>query len=73
MKKSWKTFRETGLLLFVNMFLHIFGWAIVIKEDEYTKEILDIYPCKVSCKGFKEKDVKDAYKRLEEVIRNEKA
>lgn len=39
-KKSWDKFRETGLLCFVNTFLHIFGWCIVIKtEDEQLKFI----------------------------------
>lgn len=27
-------FRESGLLLFVNTFLHIFGWVIVIEMDD---------------------------------------
>ena len=26
-KKSWSQFRETGLVVFINSFLHIFGWA----------------------------------------------
>ena len=30
---TWKEFRENGLL-FVNTFLHIFGWCIVIECDD---------------------------------------
>ena len=29
-KKTWDDFRNSGLLRFVNMFLHIFGWTIVL-------------------------------------------
>lgn len=33
-KKSWTEFRETGLFHFVNSFLHLFGWAIVLSEED---------------------------------------
>jgi hypothetical protein len=30
-KKEWSEFRSTGLLLFINQILHVFGWAIVFE------------------------------------------
>ena len=64
MNNSWKTFQETGLLIFVNMFLHIFGWAIVLKVDSDSGEVVGVSPEKVSCRGFKEKDIERAYSLL---------
>ncbi len=68
MNNSWKTFQGTGLLLFVNMFLHIFGWAIVLKEDKESGDVLEVYPEKVSYPGFKEKDIKKAYSLLSDTM-----
>jgi hypothetical protein len=57
-KKTWKEFRECGLLWWINMILHTFGWAIVLSiatEDEegYTKgEIIEVYPARVRFRGF---------------------
>ena len=33
-KKTWAEFRNTGLLLFTNSFLHIFGWAITLEMED---------------------------------------
>lgn len=63
MKKSWNQFRETGLFLFVNQFLHIFGWAIVIDLGE-DDEVKDVYPARVTCRGFSEESTDRAYKRI---------
>ena len=32
-RKTWKEFRESGLLWFINTILHMFGWAIVVDVD----------------------------------------
>lgn len=32
-KKTWREFRETGLLWFINSILHVFGWAISVSSD----------------------------------------
>jgi hypothetical protein len=68
-KKEWSEFRETGLLLFINQFLHIFGWAIVLQiEDD---KIIDVYPARVSFKGFPSKSTTKAYKQLDKFMKNE--
>lgn len=66
-KKSWNEFRDTGLVVFINQFLHIFGWAIVFEEID--GEVRDIYPAKVSFKGFSELDTDEAYSKLSRHIK----
>lgn len=63
-KKNWNEFRETGLLLFINQFLHIFGWAIVTEIDEETNEVINAYPARVKFRGFGEKNTTKAYQKL---------
>ena len=45
-KKSWKEFRESGLLFITNQFLHIFGYALVYSFDD-NGEIEEVYPARV--------------------------
>lgn len=58
-KKSWEEFKQVGLLWFVNMILHTFGWAIVIEIED--GKILDVYPTRCSFRGFSEKANTDGY------------
>ena len=52
-KKTWKEFQESKLLWWVNRSLHIFGWAIVIVQEE-DGAISDCYPARVAFRGFSE-------------------
>ncbi len=52
-EKSWKEFKDSGLLWFVNRTLHLFGWAIVIAYNE-ASEVVEVYPARVTCRGFTE-------------------
>lgn len=52
-RKSWEEFRETGLLWWVNMILHTFGWAICVDIGSDGK-IVDAYPARVKFRGFSE-------------------
>ncbi len=61
-QKTWKEFRKTGLILFINHFLHIFGWALVLQMDE--DEIKNVYPARVKFRGFDNKNTSEAYKQL---------
>ena len=63
-KKNWEEFRETGLLTFINQFLHIFGWAIVLSYDDKTNELKEVYPARVSSRGFAYESQIRAYKKL---------
>ena len=49
-KKSWEEFRDSGLLWWINMILHTFGWAIVCELDEGV--ITQVYPARVKFRGF---------------------
>lgn len=60
--QSWESFRNTGLFVFVNSFLHLFGWAIVL--DISDNEIVNVYPAKVDFAGFPEEDMDKAYMRV---------
>ena len=61
-KKTWQEFRDTGLLLLVNQFLHIFGWAIVLEVDG--DKIVTSYPARVRFRGFDTKSCSNAYKKV---------
>lgn len=66
-KKSWEEFRETGLLVFVNQFLHIFGWAIAVDVNE-DGNVTEAFPARTSFRGFSE-DINDkAYNKLAKYI-----
>lgn len=66
-KKSWEEFRETGLLVFVNSFLHIFGWCICVNLDN-DGNVTEAFPSRTSFRGFSE-DVNDrAYNKLARYI-----
>ena len=49
-KKSWEEFRSTGLLWWINMILHTFGWAICYEFDD--GKIVEAYPARVKYRGF---------------------
>jgi hypothetical protein len=61
-RKTWEEFRNTGLLLFVNNFLHIFGWAIVVNWGN--ENIIDVYPARVKFRGFTEGVTSDAFQKI---------
>jgi hypothetical protein len=61
-QKTWKEFRESGLLWWINMILHTFGWAIVIELDK--GEITKAYPARVKYRGFIEKINTEGYQML---------
>lgn len=63
-KSNWKEFQDSGLLLFINQMLHLFGWAIVFEQDQRTKDITDVYPAKVKWKGFDHADVYESYAKI---------
>lgn len=66
-KKEWSEFRKTGLLLFVNQILHVFGWAIVFEmEGEIVKSV---YPARVKYRGFEGSDVGESYAKITDYLK----
>nr|DAS11964.1 MAG TPA: hypothetical protein [Caudoviricetes sp.] len=68
-KKSWEEFRNNGLLWWINMILHTFGWAIcvVIEEDG---SVSNAYPARVKFRGFAEKNNTDGYIKVSQYLKN---
>lgn len=68
-KKTWKEFRESGLLWWINMILHTFGWAIVVEVND-EGNITKAYPARVKFRGFGEEDNTEGYIKVSEYIMN---
>ena len=67
-KKTWKEFRDTGLLWWINTQLHMFGWALVFEYDG--KENLNVYPARVKFRGFGTKQVEDGYQMVSKYLKD---
>ena len=67
-KKSWKEFRDSGLLWWINMILHTFGWAICLEMDE-DGEITDVYPARVKFRGFNEESNTNGYIKISKYMK----
>ena len=64
---SWKEFRDSGMLWWINMILHTFGLAIVF--DMENDEIKDVYPARVKFRGFGEKNNTEGYLKVSKYIK----
>jgi hypothetical protein len=67
-KKTWREFRESGFLWWINMILHTFGWAIVVDIDD-NGEITDAYPARVKFRGFGEKNNTEGYIKVSQYMK----
>ena len=66
--KSWKEFRDCGLLWWANMILHTMGWAITYEFDE-EGNISEVYPARVKFRGFGEKNNTDGYIKVSQFMK----
>ena len=70
-EKSWEEFQKTGLLLFINQILHVFGWTIVIEiEGEDNLKVIRGYPARTNFRGFHDKNVEESYIKISEYMKN---
>lgn len=67
-KKTWKEFRESGLLWWINMILHTFGWAIAIDMED-DGSISNAYPERVKFRGFDEKNNDEGYREVSKYLK----
>ncbi len=67
-EKSWKEFRDSGLLWFINQTLHLFGWALVMEIED--NEIKRVYPARVKFRGFSEEANTDGYIKVSEYLKS---
>lgn len=73
-EESWDKLRDSGLFRFLNMFLHIFGWAIQMEVGDDGK-IEKVYPIRCKYDGFSEGDEKmmrkiGTFMKCDEWLRN---
>lgn len=68
-KKTWNEFRACGLLWFVNTILHTFGWAITFEFDK-DGCLSEVYPARVSFRGFSEDVNSYNYIKISEYMKN---
>ncbi len=66
-KKSWKEFRDSGFLWWINMILHTFGWAIVCEIEN--DEIINVYPARIKFRGFDNKSNTEGYIKVSEYMK----
>jgi hypothetical protein len=66
-KIDWNEFRETGLFRFVNSFLHIFGYVIVIEVGDDGK-VNSVYPAKTIWRGFPQEAMTNSYIKVAELM-----
>lgn len=66
-KKQWEEFRDSGLLWWINMILHTFGWAIVVEMEN--EKIINAYPARVKFRGFGEKNNTEGYIKISKYIK----
>jgi len=67
-KKTWQQFRDSGLLWWINMILHTFGWAIVVDVDG-DGTISNAYPARVKFRGFDEKSNDEGYQIVSKYLK----
>lgn len=65
-RKTWQEFKDTGMLWFANMILHVFGWSIVCEIEE--GKVINAYPARVKFRGFTEQINSDGYIKLSQYM-----
>lgn len=66
-KMTWDEFRDTGLLLFINQILHVFGWSIVVEIDG-NGVTRNAFPARVKFRGFDDLSVSDSYVKISKYL-----
>lgn len=66
-KKTWDEFRKTGLLWWINMILHTFGWAIIYEMED--GKVVNAYPARVKFRGFDEKNNDKGYTKVSKYLK----
>ncbi len=63
---AWEEFRSLGLLWFINMNLHIFGWNIAVSKDK--GRITSVCPVRTNNRGFSEESNNKGYDALRKLM-----
>jgi len=62
-ERSLDEFRATGLMVFANQFLHIFGWTLVVETCD-TSGAQRLFPARTLARGFPDRTVVEAYQKV---------
>lgn len=65
-RKTWKEFRDIGMLWWVNRILHLFGWAICFDFDG--SELKEVYPARCHFRGFDSDSETEGFKKVSEYL-----
>ena len=66
-RKTWQEFKDAGLIWWVNMILHTFGWVIVTREDD-DGIINDVFPARTKFRGFAESSNIEGYMKVSQYL-----
>lgn len=66
-RSTWQQFRECGMLWWINMILHTFGWSIVLALDGDI--VKDAYPARVKFRGFSTKNNTEGYIKVNQYMK----
>lgn len=69
-EKTWLDFRKTGLLTFINTFLHIFGWCIIVELDD-DGNFSRAYPARTKWRGFSSDAMDRAYRNVTHLMKED--
>lgn len=67
-RKTWEEFKESGMLWWINMILHTFGWAIVFEYEN--SKIVNVYPARVKYRGFAEQNNTEGYIKVSQYLKD---
>lgn len=65
-KKTWDEFLDTGLLLYINQILHVFGW--VIAYNKLDDGSINVFPARTSYRGFSEASITKSYGKITQYL-----
>lgn len=71
-EKSWDEFRETGLVVFINKILHVFGWTLTFDVDEDNR-VLKAYPSRTGFRGFDKETDDESYTKISRYMKENAA
>lgn len=62
-RKGWEEFREKGLLWWINVQLHMFGYALCYDYDD-EGNLVEVYPARVGFRGFDMESTSEGYEKV---------
>lgn len=66
-EKTWKEFQDTGLLWWINMILHTFGWAICLEVED--GKVIGAFPARVKFRGFDNENNTEGYIKVSQFVK----